>query len=42
MTTVGAIVFIDDKNLINRWDENYLLSNNGTKVCQHILRVLVH
>jgi len=26
------MVFIDDNNLINKsWDENYLLSKNGTK-----------
>ena len=35
LTTIGTTVFIDDNNLINKsWDENYLLLNNGTNVCQ--------
>jgi len=35
------MVFIDDNNLIEKWDKNNLLSNNGTKICQQ-KRVTVH
>jgi len=28
------MVFIDDNNLIYKRDKHYLMSNNGTKVCQ--------
>jgi len=35
------MVFIDDDNVINKsGTKNYLLSNNGTKVCQQ-KRVIV-
>ena len=35
-TTIGAMVFIDENNIINerKQNKNHLLSNNGTKVCQ--------
>jgi len=26
------MISIDDNNLIEKWDKNYLLSNNGIKV----------
>jgi len=35
------MVSTDDNHLIEKWDKNHLLSNNGTKVCQH-KRVTVH
>jgi len=34
-------MFYIDNNLIKKWDKNYLLSNNGAKVCQQ-KRVMVH
>jgi len=35
------MISIDDNNLIEKWDKNCLLSNNGIKVCQE-KRVIVH
>jgi len=35
------MVSIGDKKLIEKWDKNHLLSNNGTNVCQR-KRVTVH
>jgi len=42
LTTIGPIVFIDHNNLINKiWTKTYVLSNNGTEVCQQ-KHVIVH